>query len=184
MRSKWILLLFGLLATTILMVDNLNQHPERAISVSMLNANGDAIGVIVIQPVTHGRSLITVNLNGLTQGFHGFHIHETGLCEVNAEGVFASANGHFDMDNVNHGQHTGDLPVLEANESGHVFLAVHTARFHFNDLADADGSAFIVHQESDNFANIPDRYGETDGTTLANGDGGARIACGVIYPPQ
>lgn len=184
MRSKWIVLLFGLLATTIFMLDNVAPHPDRAISVPMHNADGTKIGVIVIQPVTHGRNLITVNLNGLTQGFHGFHIHETGLCEVNDGSVFASANGHFDLHGANHGQHSGDLPVLQADESGHVFLAVHTARFHFNELADADGSAFIVHENSDNFANIPGRYGATDATTLANGDGGARIACGVIAPPK
>lgn len=184
MRSKWIVLIFALFAVAVFIGNNINEHPDRAISVPMHNANGEHIGVIVIQPVTHGRNLITVNLNGLTQGFHGFHIHETGLCEVNDEGVFVTANGHFNLNDANHGEHSGDLPVLEADESGHAFLAVHTARFHFNDLADVNGSAFIVHQASDNFANIPERYGELDEITLANGDGGVRIACGVIHPPK
>ncbi|MEO1289083.1 MAG: superoxide dismutase family protein, partial [Chloroflexota bacterium] len=113
-------------------------------------------------------------------GFHGFHIHETGICE----GDFTSANGHFDLHGHNHGEHSGDLPPLEANETGRAFLAVHTSRFHFNDLFDADGSSFIVHAGADNLANIPERYGGADATTLANGDAGARVACGVIAEPQ
>ncbi|GAB5490776.1 MAG: hypothetical protein Phog2KO_09910 [Phototrophicaceae bacterium] len=184
MRSKWIVLAFGLLAGTILFFDTVASHPDRAISVPMQNADGQHIGVIVLQPVTHGRTLITVNLNNLSEGFHGFHIHETGLCEVNSEGVFVSANGHFDLTSANHGEHSGDLPVLEADASGHAFLAVHTARFHFDDLADIDGSAFIVHSGHDNFANIPVRYGEADSITLSNGDAGSRIACGVISAPK
>ena len=50
------------------------------------------------------------------------------------------------------------------------------------DLFDADGSAFILHANADNYANIPtDRYDpDPDATTLATGDAGSRIACGVI----
>jgi superoxide dismutase, Cu-Zn family len=52
--------------------------------------------------------------------------------------------------------------------------------------------AVIVHAAPDNFANIPDRYVSSgddlpdgygsgpDNPTLATGDAGARIACGVI----
>lgn len=180
MRSKIILLLFGIITLSIFTVDTLRQHPDRAIAVDMFDARGNDVGVIVIQPVTHGRVLITVNLRDVSPGFHGFHIHETGVCE----GDFASANGHFDLHNSNHGEHSGDLPLLEADVSGHVFLAVHTARFHFNDLFDSDGSAFIVHEGADNVANIPDRYGGADARTLSNGDAGGRFACGVISSPD
>ena len=43
----------------------------------------------------------------------------------------------------------------------------------------------MVHAGRDNFANIPDRYesgGEPgpDATTLATGDAGSRIGCGVV----
>jgi Cu-Zn family superoxide dismutase len=38
----------------------------------------------------------------------------------------------------------------------------------------------MVHAGADNFANIPDRYGEPDQTTLNTGDAGGRAACGVV----
>jgi Cu-Zn family superoxide dismutase len=52
------------------------------------------------------------------------------------------------------------------------------------DLFDLDGSAIIVHANPDNYANIPkDRYDpDPDATTLATGDAGGRVACGVIKP--
>jgi Cu-Zn family superoxide dismutase len=38
-----------------------------------------------------------------------------------------------------------------------------------------------VHADPDNFANILTRYAPApDATTLATGDAGARIACGVV----
>ena len=65
-------------------------------------------------------------------------------------------------------------------------------------VADIVGAAVIVHADPDNYANIPDRYvapGPSaspvasavpvmvpgpDAATLATGDAGPRIACGVI----
>ncbi len=182
MRSKWILVIFALFTGAILSFDQLNQHPDRAIAVQMFDVNGNNVGVIVAQPVPNDRVLVTVNLRGLSEGFHGFHIHETGLCD--ADTGFASANNHFDLANNHHGQHSGDLPILEADATGYVYLAVYTARFKFDDLSDRDGSAFIVHADADNVAHIPARYGGADATTLANGDAGQRIACGVIAAPQ
>jgi Cu-Zn family superoxide dismutase len=54
-------------------------------------------------------------------------------------------------------------------------------RYGLTDLFDADGNAFIVHANPDNYANVL-RYGTPDATTLATGDAGGRIACGVIQP--
>ena len=52
---------------------------------------------------------------------------------------------------------------------------------------DADGSAVMVHALPDNFANIPpERYQQVNGApgpdemTMATGDAGKRVACGVI----
>jgi Cu-Zn family superoxide dismutase len=66
-------------------------------------------------------------------------------------------------------------------------LRFKTDRFSVAALLDADGSAIIVHASSDNFAHIPSRYhSHTEGTfgpdsvTLATGDAGARVACGVV----
>lgn len=184
MRPRLIVTVFAIVASFAFFFDHYQSNEDDTLSIYMFDANGRRIGVVWMQTSAHDQILITANLWGLTPGFHGFHIHETGRCEVNNEGVFASANGHFDLGNANHGNHSGDLPVLEADNNGHAFLAVHTARFHLEDLFDFDGSALIIHAEADNFAHIPVRYGGADATTRSNGDAGSRVACGVIASPE
>ena len=122
----------------------------------------------------------------LTPGFHGFHIHATGLCEADAPaGPFTTAGGHFTGGSATHGDHAGDMPSLLVTQEGRALASFITDRFSLADLRDADGSAVIVHAGRDNFANIPTRYESAgvagpDATTLATGDAGARAACGVI----
>lgn len=52
-------------------------------------------------------------------------------------------------------------------------------RYGIADLFDAGGNALIVHANPDNYANVY-RYGTPDAMTLATGDAGGRIACGLI----
>ncbi len=123
--------------------------------------------------------IVLARLRGLPQGFHGFHVHETGSCERPS---FSSAGGHFDRVGGNHPNHAGDMPVVYVNVDGTATAAFFTDRFAVRQLFDADGSAIVVHAEPDNYANIPtDRYDpDPDPTTLATGDAGDRIACGVV----
>jgi len=132
--------------------------------------------------------VVTGMVRSLTPGFHGFHIHAIGLCEANAAaGPFTTAGGHYTGGHPNHGDHAGDMPSLLVTEDGKAYTQFVTDRFTLADLRDADGSAVMVHGGRDNFANIPLRYVTgtpptpgPDATTLATGDAGARVACGVI----
>jgi Cu-Zn family superoxide dismutase len=72
------------------------------------------------------------------------------------------------------------MPVLLVNNDGTGETSFETDRFALKDLLDEDGSAIIVHALPDNYANIPERYGEVDQDTLETGDSGERIACGAI----
>jgi Cu-Zn family superoxide dismutase len=72
------------------------------------------------------------------------------------------------------------MPVLLVNSDGTGKVSFETDRFALKDLFDEDGSAIIVHALPDNYANIPERYGEVDQDTLETGDSGERIACGAI----
>lgn len=116
--------------------------------------------------------------SGVLPGFHGFHIHAAGVCVP----PFTSALGHFNPGAATHRDHAGDLPVLLIDANGTAEARFSTDRFALDDLFDADGSAFILHAGPDNYANIPmDRYDpDPDVTTLATGDAGSRLACGVI----
>ena len=127
--------------------------------------------------------------NGLAEGKHAVHIHETGQCEP-----CSAAKGHFDpgphghsSPDGNHPFHSGDLVNLDISDmSGDVTLddgtplgsgrlRTITTRVTLSDgplsLFDEDGSAFIIHVK-------PDTY--CPGGEEAGCAGGAREACGVI----
>jgi len=145
---------------------------------NLVNQSGGPVGVVVFtQQGPYVR--VEANVNGVPQGFHGFHVHSVGVCDGSTQ--FMSAGGHFNPGGVSHSDHAGDMPSLYANMDGTASTTFTTDRYALADLFDADGSAVIVHADKDNFANIPARYGVTpDETTLATGDSGARTACGVV----
>jgi len=164
-----------------------SERGDRRERVMLRDADGARIGLVRLRE--HGDGVaVRARLRGLSSGFHGFHVHTTGICDPDAaEGPFTSAGGHYVGDGGAHGDHAGDMPSLYVAENGTAKLAFHTDAFTLGELRDADGSAVMVHAGSDNFANIPDRYtsslsGETgpDEKTLATGDAGDRAACGTI----
>jgi len=128
---------------------------------------------------------VSVTVKGLAPGStHGFHIHENGSCGDSPGPPvvpFGGAGGHFDPGpfgnssppDSNHPFHMGDLPNLKADAKGRATFVHTTSRITLSDgplsILDANGSAVIVHA-------LEDR-----GTTGAPpGDGGGRIACGII----
>lgn len=119
---------------------------------------------------------VYMQVNGLSEGKHAVHIHQTASCAP-----CGSAAGHFDPGNfgmtnpdANHPYHSGDLININSNESSGL-LTVRTTRVTLSDgplsLFDDDGSAFIIHTN-------PDTYCE--GGEVAGCAGGSRAACGII----
>ena len=116
--------------------------------------------------------LIQARLTGVPEGWHGFHIHETGSCAPD----FSAAGGHYDPTGIGHGvlheggHHPGDTVNIYAHTDGVAnadqYTVDATLGASITTLFDHDGSAIIVHEG-------PDSYGEAPGA-------GARIACGVI----
>lgn len=147
--------------------------------------DGDVVGSVRMTQTVAEKVLVEARVRGIEPAgdFHGFHIHQTGTCDP----PFDSAGGHYNPDSADHGQHAGDLPVLTVNEDGTARTRFTTGRFSVAELFDDDGSAVIVHQGRDNYANIPERYQSEganepgpDEDTLSAGDAGGRIACGVV----
>lgn len=170
------------MGTTLLLIMSLAVFiaPARAWNLSaeakLYDTNGNQVGKARLTQ-EEGRVAVHVRVHDLPPGFHGFHVHAVGECNP----PFTSAGGHFDLDARTHRDHSGDLPVLLVNSDGTANAKVNTDRFVVADLFDADGSAMIIHASPDNYANIPNRYvAEPDATTLATGDAGGRIACGVV----
>jgi superoxide dismutase, Cu-Zn family len=133
---------------------------------------------------------VSVEVEGLPPGFHGFHVHAVGLCEPDSvnpanpamTGDFLSAGGHLGGGEADHGAHAGDLPVLYVDRSGAGTLTTVTDALTREDLTDDDGSAVMVHADRDNYANVPERYAPAgaDEMTRNTGDSGGRIACGTV----
>jgi Cu-Zn family superoxide dismutase len=156
-------------------VDGLTSGAARA---RMHDAQGNFIGKVWFLPRAGGKVAVRATTSFLPAGFHGFHIHSVGRCEP----PFTSAGGHYNPGSVGHGAHAGDMPVLFVGRDGNAWAEFQSDGFAIEELLDADGSAVIIHAGPDNYANIPARYSASgpDAATLATGDAGARIACGVI----
>ena len=150
----------------------------RRAAADLVGPTGASLGTVLIEG--DGQVTVRAKVGGLEPGFHGFHVHEVGAC---AGPSFASAGGHLNPAGGRHPEHAGDMPVLLVNADGTARASFGSDRFGLADLFDLDGSAIIVHANPDNYANIPDRYDpDPDAMTLATGDAGGRVACGVIKP--
>ncbi len=178
-----------------------NERAAGAIA-RMKDVDGDSVGVVRFEALKGGKVEVQANVNGVVprDQFHGFHLHTTGKCNPNAvdpetdEKVpFFSAGGHFDPGSDIHSEHAGDFPVLLVMSNGQAQERFVTDRFKLSQLFDKDGSAVIIHQRRDNYANIPattddqkryhshleDVFGP-DSLTKAMGNAGDRFACGVV----
>jgi len=145
----------------------------------------DGFATVTVETTTPGK---------LTPGFHGLHIHAVGKCEANsvaptggAPGDFNSAGAHFQKTGHTGHPASGDLASLQVRQDGTAKLVTTTDAFTAEDLLGGAKTAIIIHEKADNFANIPpERYQQVNGapppdeTTMATGDAGKRVACGVI----
>lgn len=145
-------------------------------SATLTDLSGNALGTLTLTEESGGVR-ITGELTSVPNGEHGFHIHETGACD--AETKFESAGGHFNPDGKEHGlenpngPHAGDMSSVIADNDGNVAVdvtnpGVTLAADAPNSIADADGSALMLHTEAD------------DHMTDPGGNAGDRFACGVI----
>ncbi len=114
---------------------------------------------------------VVADIEGLTPGKHGFHVHEFGDC---SDPKAASAGGHFNPGNHQHGapdasdRHAGDLGNIEADASGKAHVDVTDKSMKLSGDNGVIGHAVIVHEKADDLKTQP------------TGDAGGRLACGVI----
>lgn len=114
---------------------------------------------------------VSIQLDGLTPGTHGFHVHEKGDCSA-PDG--ASAGGHFNPTSQPHAareapaRHDGDLGNVEADASGKVQVKLIDPKLKLDGPESILGKAVIVHEKADDY------------TTQPTGNAGGRVACGVV----
>ena len=148
--------------------------PVEAPPVSLVNASAQAIGTVSPSETSGGVTLV-LEASGLPHGLHGVHVHETGRCDPPG---FESAGAHWNPAVRKHGlqnpqgPHAGDLPNVTVSTSGVLAETVVLAGSSMTALADADGSALVIHATADDYVTDP------------SGNSGARIACAVLAPPR
>lgn len=114
---------------------------------------------------------IKAEINGLTPGKHGFHIHEFGDCAC-ADGTCTGS--HYNPTNQPHGgphspqQHVGDFGNVVANEEGNAIYNELNTHISLNGPHSIIGRGIIIHADEDDLVSQP------------TGNAGARIGCGVI----
>jgi len=131
----------------------------------------DFAGTVSVTPEGSGVRIVADVAGVDTDGKHGIHVHENGMCDHEGEGGqhFTSAGGHFNPAGSDHAcpptdpRHAGDLGNIEVSGGiGHMELSVP------NLTADQlNGKALILHA------------GEDDCKTQPTGNAGDRLACGV-----
>lgn len=169
---------------------------DQTIKAELKSADGTPVADATID-FTSGYATVTVETvkaGVLSPGSHGMHIHSVGKCEANsvaptggASGNFLSAGGHLQVGGRTEHPASGDLTPLNFRSDGSGKVVATSDAFTVDDLKGPEGSALIIHERPDNFANIPQRYTHDgvpgpDAETLATGDAGGRVACAVLAP--
>ncbi|MCD1295882.1 superoxide dismutase [Methanocella sp. CWC-04] len=146
----------------------------RQASAVLKDTNGKEVGLARFTEDESGLVRVEVNVEGLSPGLHGIHIHEVGSCSP----TFAAAGGHYNPLGKKHGlsnpegPHAGDLPNMGVNKDGKGYLNTTTDLATLSPgpttLFDQDGSAIVIHSGPDDQISDP------------SGNSGDRVVCGVI----
>jgi len=146
------------------------QTATKAVAVLAPTTGSTVHGIVRFETVPGGVH-ITAQLEGLSAGDHGFHIHEFGDCSA-ADGT--SAGGHFNPTGASHAgpdaaeRHVGDLGNITANAQGMATYDRVDRVVRLDGPQGVIGRGVIVHA------------GKDDLTSQPTGAAGGRVACGVI----
>ncbi|MBD3308198.1 superoxide dismutase family protein [candidate division KSB3 bacterium] len=141
-----------------------------AVAVLYPTEGNTAQGTVTFMQTADGIKIMA-DLEGLTTGKHGFHIHEYGDCSAPDA---TSAGGHFNPEGSPHAgpnadeRHVGDLGNIVADQSGHAEMEMTDQMIAFDGKHSIIGLAVVIHS------------GEDDLTSQPTGNAGSRVACGVI----
>lgn len=128
-------------------------------------------GKVTFQKVEGGVKIVA-DIDGLTPGEHGFHVHEFGECSKDG----ASAGAHYNPTHSRHGapdsaeRHIGDLGNLIADANGYAHYERVDKLLKLQGRSSILGRSIIIHADKDDYVTQP------------AGASGQRIACGTIQP--
>jgi len=147
---------------------------EKPIKAVAVLEHGDAKGIINFVQKPGKATIISGTISGLTEGLHGFHIHEFGDLSDGCD----SAGGHYNPHGVDHGDvdngHIGDLGNIEANSKGVAEFKIKSKTIQLQGATSIVGRAVVVHEDEDDLGKGGDEE------SLKTGNAGNRAGCGVI----
>ncbi len=153
------------------------------VTATLIDTKRQEVGTAVFTTVAgQGVKVVVTVTRGLTEGFHGMHIHSNGACDPSGAEAFSSAGGHLQVAGHTGHPSSGDLVSIYIGADG---AGATTTSTEAVTLAQITGKSLVIHAGADNFGNIPDRYSANgrpgaDEKTMSTGDAGGRVACGVI----
>ena len=160
-------------------------------AVCVLTNNKPGIkGFIEFKELSNSLMQIKINITGLTPGFHGFHIHQTGDLRKGCNSLCSHFNPynrvHGDISDNRDNRHIGDLGNIIANTKGEVKTTIYDKLIKLRGKCNIIGRSVVIHDKSDDlglggldeFGNIIDENIHNE--SLKTGNAGKRIACGVI----
>ena len=147
--------------------------PATAVAVMEPRSDSQVRGTVSFTETEQGGLAVKVDLSGVPEGIHGFHVHEKGDCSAPDA---TSAGPHFNPHNMPHAgpadvqRHAGDLGNVVAPASGvvkneFVITGISLAAGTPENIL---GRGVILHAKRDDLTSQP------------TGDAGGRIACGVV----
>lgn len=151
----------------------------QARTVEIIGSGNRTIGSVILTQAPRG-VLLRVEVSGMSEGWHGMHIHSVATCDDTG---FKASGGHVHLNGATAPVHgllnenqteLGDLPNIYAGPDGKAVAEVFAANVSLGEapgrlnLLDADGSALIIHASHDDHFSQP------------IGGAGARVACAAI----
>ena len=141
------------------------------------DGNSGVSGIVKFkQNLTDNITTIDYDVNGLSEGLHGFHIHEFGDLSKGCK----SAGGHYNPFKLTHGgpndkkRHVGDLGNIIADKNGNAKGTINDKLVKLIGMNMVAGRSIVVHKDKDDLG----KGGFDD--SLTTGHAGARLACGII----
>ncbi|WP_246043189.1 superoxide dismutase family protein [Fodinibius saliphilus] len=141
-----------------------------AVAVVHATSDNEVSGTVTFTQEENGVR-VQAELSGLSEGMHGFHIHQYGDCRAN-DGT--SAGGHYNpADNKHAGpdaesRHVGDMGNIEADADGNATINYVDSTIELNGADSIIGRGVVLHGGADDLESQP------------SGAAGPRVGCGVI----
>jgi superoxide dismutase, Cu-Zn family len=131
--------------------------PDHAIAYITATAGHNTQGVVRFSQEKNGIR-IRATITGLSEGDHGFHIHQFG--DISRPDGKA-AGGHFNPEHTEHAhpsasqRHIGDLGNIHADKDGYAYLEFVDTKLQFSGANSIIGRGLIIHENADDLSTQP-----------------------------